>query len=555
MNDYERTEQVPVRTDGPMGNGSLDRNRFPIDDLVVAEDYSPGDYPMPFISMGYVWSALKRGSRVWCGTAMAGIIIGLGLFVATPPGHQAEVSLLLTNNPLEDPSEAIQTAATLAQSQTVAAAVVKKLGISETPGSFINTYSVAMPTTRVLQITLTAPSDGEATSRATTLATAFLQYRAQLAQSELRFEAADLNRQVAAAETQVSDLDSQIQQLSSQATTGTTQTKLKKLQADKANAESSLTQVQQYVSTTLATARLNTASLVNESQILDPATAVKSSAKKRLLFDVVAPLFGGLIIGMAIVIVGALISDRMRRRDDIAAVIGAPVTLSVASTKFNRGLAAAGSRPNQRDHDLEQITGHLNGLLPRTGGRSAGLVVVGLDNVQAAARVVAALALSHADEGKRVMVVDLTSTTAIARLLETTASGVRRVTVSGKHVLLAVPEKGDVAPVGPFPSKAFELSAPARRGDAFVADTAGADLVLTLATIDPAVGGDHLSTWASDAAILLTAGESSIARVRAAGEMARHAGTRIVSVVLMGADTNDETTGMSYVQQQDLLIG
>ena len=37
----------------------------------------------------------------------------------------------------------------------------------------------------------------------------------------------------------------------------------------------------------------------------------------------------GLVIGMVIVIVRALVSDRLRRRDDIAEAIGAPVKLSI----------------------------------------------------------------------------------------------------------------------------------------------------------------------------------------------------------------------------------
>ena len=34
-----------------------------------------------------------------------------------------------------------------------------------------------------------------------------------------------------------------------------------------------------------------------------------------------------------------------------------------------------------------------------------------------------------------------------------------------------------------------------------------ADLVITLVTLDPAYGGDHLATWASNAVAVVTAGE------------------------------------------------
>ncbi len=535
MNGQGQKDRSPVKAAVTKAERFWDHSRPPAAGQLAAgvEDYSPADYPMPFVSFGYVWWALKRRVRLWAGLAVAGLVIGAGLFVATAPGHQASISLLLTNDPTEVPSDAITTAATLAQSQVVAAEVVQKLGIDETASVFSGTYTVTSPTTRVLDIQISAPSDAEAVSRATTLATVFLNYRAQLANTELQLEVDNLNQQVDDAQAAVSKLQAE------GAATGT-----KALAAKLSNAQAALSQVQQYSSTTEATDRLNTASVVKESQILDSATAVKSSAKSRLLLDAGGPLLGGLVIGMAIVIVSALLSDRLRRRDDVAAAIGAPVTLSVASAKFG-GRTAGDQGNSQRAKDLDRVVSHLSGLLRRNSSGPATLVVVSLDNVQAAARAVEALALSHAERGARVMVADLTGTAVLANLLGDATAGVRQVTVGGQQLRVAVPEKGEVAPGGPLPGKTAAGTATAYRSSVLAADPAGADLVVTLTTLDPTAGGDHLSTWASEAAVLLTAGESSIARVRAAGEMARHAGTQIVSVVLLGADSNDETTGMN----------
>jgi capsular polysaccharide biosynthesis protein len=522
-----------------------DENRPAAAEFVSVEDYTPADYPMPFVSLGYVWWALKRRRRFWCGTALAGLIIGLGLFATTAPGHHATISLLLVNDPTQQPSDAITTAATLAQSQAVAAEVVQQLGISETPGAFSGSYTVTTPTTQVLAIEISAPSDAEAVRRATTLATVFLSYRANLANKELQLEVANLNQQVTAAQATVSSLDNQISNLKAEPATAATQTGIEALQAKRSNAEAALSQVQQYASTTQATDRLNTASVVKESQILDSAATAKTSAKRRLVLDVGGPLMGGLVLGMAIVIVGALLSDRMRRRDDIAAAIGAPVTLSVASAKFGRRPTVGNPRNGQRAKDFDRVVTHLSGLSRRTSSHPAALVVVSLDNVQATARAVEALALLHADRGARVMVADLTPNASLAKLLGAATAGVRQVTVAGQQLRVAVPEKGEVAPNGPLSGKTTDGTGTAYRGSVLAADAGGADLVLTLTTLDPAVGGDHLSTWATEAAVLLTAGESSIARVRAAGEMARHAETHIVSVILLGADTNDESTGMN----------
>ena len=70
-------------------------------------------------------------------------------------------------------------------------------------------------------------------------------------------------------------------------------------------------------------------------------------------------------------------------------------------------------------------------------------------------------------------------------------------------------------------------------------------LLLTLATLDPAFGGDYLATWATDAVAVVTAGESSAERIRGVGEMIRLAGMRIDSAVLIGADKSDESLGVA----------
>jgi hypothetical protein len=64
-------------------------------------------------------------------------------------------------------------------------------------------------------------------------------------------------------------------------------------------------------------------------------------------------------------------------------------------------------------------------------------------------------------------------------------------------------------------------------------------------TLDPALGGEHLATWASDVVVVVTAGESSATRVGAIGEMIRLAGAHSVSAVVIGADKTDESLGVT----------
>ena len=71
-----------------------------------------------------------------------------------------------------------------------------------------------------------------------------------------------------------------------------------------------------------------------------------------------------------------------------------------------------------------------------------------------------------------------------------------------------------------------------------------ADLVLSLVTLDPAFGGEHLATWATDAvAVGHRWSIDGAVRIHAVGEMVRLAGTRLGSVVVIDADRSDESLG------------
>jgi len=113
---------------------------------------------------------------------------------------------------------------------------------------------------------------------------------------------------------------------------------------------------------------------------------------------------------------------------------------------------------------------------------------------------------------------------------------------------VAIPDREDVAPIGPLGS---ESSAPqlAPCGEELAVAFNSADLLLTLATPDPSVGGEHLATWAPVAVAMVTAGRSSWTKINAVGEMIRLADMRLVSGVLVGADKTDESLGVTRTRR------
>jgi hypothetical protein len=275
-----------------------------------------------------------------------------------------------------------------------------------------------------------------------------------------------------------------------------------------------------------------TAAAVKGSVVMDSATLLAHSRLKPLILYAAVGLIGGLVLGISIVMIQALISDRLRRRDDIAQAIGAPVRLA-----GRRGSAAS------RDADVQRIAAYLGRVVPRNRSGLAALAVVSVDDPQAAAMSLVSLAVSCAQQGRQVVLADLAGDGPAASILGASDAGIRTVTADGAHLVLAVPERDDVSPVGPL-SRSPEQHSPFT--DAVIGACAGADLLLTLATLDPSVGGDHLSTWAAEAVAVVTAGRSSWAKIEGSGEMIRLSGARLVSAVLVGADKTDESLGLTY---------
>jgi hypothetical protein len=203
--------------------------------------------------------------------------------------------------------------------------------------------------------------------------------------------------------------------------------------------------------------------------------------------------------------------------------------------------------------NLRRVVAHLRNCVPGSSRGPAGLAIVAVDDVQIVARAVESLAVSCANQGRQVVVADLSSGAHLARLLGSSEPGISRVSRDGAHLTVAVPRDDDVAPIGPLQGGSSP-AVPDQADPAVVAACASADLVLTMVTLDPSFGADHLATWATDVVAVVTAGRSSAERIHGVGEMIRLAGTRLDSVVLIGADKTDESLGVTRSQDQSDLV-
>ena len=540
MDDVDQMATTRHARDLPPGRWTDQEPAYPAAEAGPAADAGAG-----LASLSFVRAAIRRRRRVWCIGAVIGLILGAGYFLAKPPAYQATSQAFLTLGPNEDLTTAINTDVALAESLPVAALALSKLGLRENPGTFLGSYTAAPVTNRVILITVTASSADAAVRGAADVTAAFLQFRADQLRTYQQLVSASASQEIARVEAQSAPVALQVSTLSGTATSTADKAKLSGLETQL----NALTALRQSAQSTQQTVQAGTDTAVRGSYVINAAALVAHSQKKTAVLYALTGLIAGLLLCMGWVAIGALMSDRLRSRADIATALGAPVRLSVRPVRLRRrlpgrrGLAATGNP------DIQRIARHLHGCLD-SAPAGAALALVPADRTDVAAVTMAALALSCARQGTRVIMADLCPGAPAARLLGAADPGVHTVEVpeEGSRLVVVVPEPGDIAPAGPRAAGMTPAQRVPASADLAAAYSSGG-VLLTLADLDPMLGGDHLPTWATDVVVMVTAGRSTWTRVQAVGEMLRLARIRLVSAVLVGADPTDEGLGLTHAPE------
>ena len=533
-----------------LSGNSDEQDRLGVYDDFTGAENRPGDFVPGLVNLGFIKAAIRRS--VWFVSVLAavGLCGGIGVFVKYPHSYQATASVFLTISPYEDTLTAVANNQAMAATSPVATIALKKLGLKESVSNFLSSYTVASSTARVLTVTGSGPSAEQALLRAGAVANAFLTFRADELQAQQNLVVQSLNQQINQARQRVSSIDGQLSQLSSQSASPA---QLDKVRAERTTAANALSNLQQAAATNQTTTAPALTAALKNSQLLSVISS--PLAKKKILVTYAAiGLIAGLVVGLGIVIVRALISDRLRRRDDVAYALDAPVKLSVRTLGPHSRLTPWRGRGAKRNQDLRRVVAHLHTAVPRRTQGAQGLAIVAVDNAPVVAQAVMELVTSYAGSGTQVVAADLSSGAHLAHLAGVRGPGTHTVSRNGVTFAMAVPERDDMAPAGPLPpfnSPPGSAQAPAP----LVTSDVSADLLLTLATLDPAVGGDHLATWATNAVVVVSSGESSAERIHGVGEMIRLAGMRLDSVVLLGADKSDESLGLTPRPEEQAGMG
>jgi capsular polysaccharide biosynthesis protein len=543
--DRNETAALSVRATSDIAESALASDDWTYYDFANLDDGTAGDLATGFTSVGYVQAALKRRMWLWLVMAVVGLVVGLAIFYKFPAPNQARAELMIPNSEnVGDDNGPIMDDAAMAKSLPVAGAALRMLGLHENVADFTGDYSATAVTDQVLAITVKSASSDLAVREARALASAFLAYQLHLLNAQNSLVDATLQQQLAQAQQRVDSLKSKIAQVSAQPPSSKQHAELATLRHERTQQLNNLSAFQQTVSTNEAANQEASTATAKGTQLIGPAAAVVQHSKKRLLEYAGAGLVGGLALGMAIIIVGALVSDRLRRRSDVAYALGAPVRLSVGKipvSRARRGLAIS------QTAEIRRIVSYLHSTVQPTSRGPASLAVIPADDVHVPAVCVVSLAVSYAQKGLRVVVADLCDGSPAGRLLGTTEPGVRPVTVQDVQLVAAIPAPDDVLPAGPLASGSRSDEA----GTQLAAACASADVLLTLASLDPSLGGDHLGSWAAGAVAMVTVGQSTATRIRGVGEMTRLGGTPLISAVLIGVDKTDESLGLAKAEGAD----
>jgi capsular polysaccharide biosynthesis protein len=480
------------------------------------------------IGIRYLVRAVQRRKRLWMAMALVGLLLGAGFHTVVPRKYTAYATLYLAHAPGTDDAVGMGNDLALLNNTSVARQAIKVLHEpSLDPTKFLGKLPGVSVSANVLTISMNGPSYSEAVRRANAVTSGYLTFRAHQYNAQDDAIVSGLNKQVGSLREQANKLTDTIDG------SGLSSQQLTQLVDQRSQDGTEIANLQQ----TIQQDQLNALSVVNASRVLTSGTAVFTSSKKILIINGLSGLGCGLIIGLGFVVLQALVSDRVRTREDVATLLGASVEVSappLRSSWLDELRSRLGLRPNRNGRashrpgpHVRPVFRYLRARLGADNRRS--LLTVAVDDATLPAISLAAVAGSLAADNA-VVLVDLTAERVFQSMFSCNGERINRVQIGSNAITLFVPSD-----LGPEDERAaWELSAER---------WPQADVVLALATVDISRGAWHLRSW-TKAVVTVTAGRSTPQRISATAELLRASGVAVASAVLFDADPGDESVGL-----------
>jgi capsular polysaccharide biosynthesis protein len=474
-----------------------------------------------WVNLHYLRASLRRRWRLVLTTTAAGLLFSLAALALLPASSTADATILLAHDTSADPTTAIATDNKLLNNRTVASQVVDELHLPMTVDEFLASYSSSQVSTEILDIQLKASTPQEAVRRLTALCAAFLQFR----NDQLAIQS---NYVITTDQSHIDDLRRQIDVINAEYQAALTH-------HDHTAANQALTErselLQQIgtLQSTIEATQLQSDALARASHVVDRPAPVPAGGRKHLVLGVMSGLILGCALGVGFVSAHALVSNRLRRREEIATALGQAVPFSAGPVR--RRLPAFIAVPirgtkRRRQRNLAILSEGLATAIADDRTARRRLALVGVGDLRAAAAVLARTGRHFQEQGDRVLLVDLSSSGLLRRYesdgLSVVRPEVRPGTASGP--LSVVSSMNRTLPHGAPPEE-------------------HADLVLVLGEVDLGIGNRQLSMWADCAVLLVGAGKVTAEFLRSTSRLFASAGPPLVYAMVVGSDRTDETLG------------
>lgn len=510
-----------------------------------ARDAELAGMPRPLLgTWHYLRNSLRREWHTWVALAVLGAYVGLAMVVLLPPASTGTVTLLMAHPATMDPTSAMATDVSLLATREVAVRTVADLNLAMSPEAFQSTVMAEPVTTEILKISVAASTDRSAVAGADAVTKQYLAFRAEQLRSLTSGLVSGYQARITSMQQQIAALNQEYAQASRQGQAG--QTQASDILTRRAELNSQITTMQQ----ASEDATLQTDAAISSTHVIDAARAVRPSAKKAMALDVGSGLLGGAALGIGLVLFRALTSERLRRRQEVAVALGAPVRFSITSPgpldrRWGRARQRLRGRAPWRRRELDALVYGLESAIvprgltselakpdvtPAPWAASVAVAAVG-SNARVAAAVIAAAASHLRVFGLTVFLVDLSAAGALVRYVpRADAAHVFRPTgVPG----LAVGPRGAHGPVSDLP-----LGHPLREAwDA-------AEVVIALVEVDPGIEVENLRSWVDQVIPLVTAGRCTAELLETTAELIRAADLILPFAMMVGVDETDESLGL-----------
>src|SRR5689334_412005 len=295
-----------------------------IPDVAPEEADDPARPFAALVSIHYLRNAIRRRWPRFALPAVLGLLLAGAFLAVNPTMPTASTTLMVTHDPNADPNSANATDISLLTTRAVAERTISALGLSMTPQQLLGTVTpVSTGSAEVLQLTMTGPDTAEAVRRLDAFSKAYLQFRGDQLGAQADILISGYNKRIKDLNTKVEAATAQIQQLAAEGQSETDTI------SDAVTNRSRLTSQVSDLEQQVQQAKVQRDSVVEASRVIDPAASVRVSHIKRPALILLTGLIGGLALGLVVVILQALLSDRLWLRIEVASALDTRVPLSV----------------------------------------------------------------------------------------------------------------------------------------------------------------------------------------------------------------------------------